>query len=155
MMGERNGSCINNSQNTVPYCQPVAPTFLPCPVSHSLLSLLPIRDHSTAKAASPGRDIDTECRNPPSTPKESTLGFLWEIQILSHISPRSCPRMREKWKGDSCQEGTRSSRAFYVMLRGTCSYLEVVQIIIRPKLPVSKGRAEAVKVRLKQCQAKH
>ena len=63
--------------------------------------------------------------------------------------------MREMWKGDSCQEGTRSSRAFYVMLRGTCSYLEVVLIIIRPKLPISKGRAEAVKVRLRQCQAKH
>ena len=63
--------------------------------------------------------------------------------------------MREIWKGDSCQEGTRSSRAFHVMLRGTSSYLGVVLIIIRPRLPISKERAEAVKVRLKQCQSKH
>lgn len=55
------------------------PPFPPRPVSHTLISLLPIHDHSTAKAASPGRGIDTECRSPPSTPKESTLGFLWEI----------------------------------------------------------------------------
>lgn len=63
--------------------------------------------------------------------------------------------MREMWKGGSCQEGTRSSRAFYVTLRGTCSYLGVVLIIIRPKLPISKDRAEALKVTVKQCQAKH